>query len=200
MPKLTKRLIDATACPSEGQTFLRDDDLAGFALRLTPNRKTFILEKRIKGRVRRMTIGPYGPMTLAQARDEAKKRIGAIAGGGNPAQDRRDQREEPTFGDLLDRYQADHLPKKRPGTARSYTGIIALHLEPWRGRKLSEITSNHVALLHTKIGKHAPYQANRTIAVLRKMFSLAKKWGLHHGENPAAQQHGRPLRAVRART
>lgn len=185
MPKLTKRLIDATDCPTTGQVFLRDDDLRGLAVRLTPGCKTFVLEKRVRGRVRRIKLGRYGEQTLEQARDEAKKKIGEIAGGGNPAQDRRDQREEPTFGDLLDRYKTSHLPKRRPSTVRSYTGIIEQHLEAWRAYKLSDITSNAVALLHTKIGKTAPYQANRTIAVLRKMLALGVKWKLCKGENPA---------------
>jgi hypothetical protein len=59
--KLTKRVLDATPCPAERQVFLRDADLPGFAVRLTNGGKVFILEKRIHGRMRRMTIGPTAP-------------------------------------------------------------------------------------------------------------------------------------------
>jgi integrase len=34
-----------------------------------------------------------------------------------------------------------------------------------------------VAALHSKIGKHAPYEANRTLALISKMFELARRWG-----------------------
>jgi hypothetical protein len=34
--------------------------LRGFALRVTKGTKTFVLEQRVRGRVRRITIGPYG--------------------------------------------------------------------------------------------------------------------------------------------
>ena len=68
MPRLTKQLIDETPFPAAGQVFVRDTELAGFGLRVTQGRKSFILEKRIRGRMRRFTLGPYGPLILDQAR------------------------------------------------------------------------------------------------------------------------------------
>ena len=68
MPRLTKQLIDETPFPATGQVFVRDTELRGFALRVTQGRKAFILEKRIRGRMRRLTLGLYGPITLEQAR------------------------------------------------------------------------------------------------------------------------------------
>jgi hypothetical protein len=57
MPKLTKRLVDAVKHPASGQAFVRDNELRGFALRITPGSKTFVLEKEINGRVRRLSLG-----------------------------------------------------------------------------------------------------------------------------------------------
>ena len=68
MRRLTKQVIDETPFPSAGQVFVRDTELPGFALRVTQGRKSFVLEKRIRGRMRRFTIGPYGPLTVDQAR------------------------------------------------------------------------------------------------------------------------------------
>src|SRR4029077_14444759 len=39
--------------------------------------------------------------------------------------------------------------------------------------------------LHGELGRTAPYQANRALALLRKMFNLALGWGVFLGENPA---------------
>jgi len=58
MPRLTKQLIDETPFPAAGRMFVRDTELRGFALRVTQGRKSFILEKRIRGRMRRLTLGP----------------------------------------------------------------------------------------------------------------------------------------------
>ena len=60
--KLTKRLIDAVAPPENGgQIFLRDVALQGFGLRVTRGAKSFILERRIHGRMRRITLGSMAP-------------------------------------------------------------------------------------------------------------------------------------------
>jgi hypothetical protein len=69
--KLTKRVLDAAHCPETGQIFLRDADIPSFGVRLTKSGKTFILEKRIHGQMRRITIGAYGPLTLEQARERS---------------------------------------------------------------------------------------------------------------------------------
>ncbi len=185
MPRLTKQLIDETSFPATGQIFVRDTELKGFALRVTPGRKSFILEKRIRGRMRRLTLGPYGPLTLDQARKIAARDVGAIAQGADPAQLRQDRLHEPTFADLTTQYLERHAPRKRSG--RDDRAMLDTHLAVFRTRKLTDVTRNDVARLHAKVGETAPYRANRLVALLRKMFNLARDWGLSAGENPATR-------------
>src|SRR5687768_3836023 len=83
--RLTKRSIDAVPHPMISQVFVRDSELRGFALRVTSGSKSFVLEKQIHGRVRRMTLGQYGPLTVEQARKMALEKLAAIAGGLDPA-------------------------------------------------------------------------------------------------------------------
>ena len=48
MSKLTKQFIELEIqAPITGQRFYRDEDLPGFAIRVTRNSKSFILEKRV---------------------------------------------------------------------------------------------------------------------------------------------------------
>jgi integrase len=185
MPRLTKQLIDETPFPIAGQMFVRDTELRGFALRVTQGRKSFILEKRIRGRMRRLTLGPYGPLTLEQARKLAAAHIGAIAQGADPAQVRQDRLHEPTFGDLTAQYLERHAPRKRSG--RDDRAMLDTHLAVFRTRKLTDLNRNDVARLHAQVGETAPYRANRLVALLRKMFNLARDWGLYAGENPATR-------------
>ncbi|HZH48705.1 MAG TPA: site-specific integrase [Nitrospira sp.] len=185
MPRLTKQVIDETPFPSAGQVFVRDTELPGFALRVTKGRKSFVLDKRIRGRMRRLTIGPYGPLTVDQARKVAATHVGAITQGGDPAQVRQDRLHEPTFGDLTEQYLERHAPRKR--SARDDRGMLHTHLMDFRTRKLTDLSRNDVARLHAKIGATAPYRANRLVALLRKMFNLARDWGLYSGENPATR-------------
>jgi integrase len=62
------------------------------------------------------------------------------------------------------------------------------HILPaWAGLKAASIKRADVAALHSKIGKRTPYEANRTLALLSKIFELARRWGFVHEEhtNPA---------------
>ena len=185
MPRLTKQVIDEIPFPSAGQVFVRDVELPGFALRVTKGQNSFILEKRIRGRMRRLTLGPYGPLTVDQARKLAAMHVGAIAQGADPAQVRKDRLHEPTFGDLTAQYLERHAPRKR--SARDDRAMLTTHLAVFRTRKLTDLNRNDVARLHAQVGGTAPYRANRLVALLRKMFNLARDWGLYAGENPATR-------------
>lgn len=184
--KLTKRIIDSTLCPKEGQIFLRDREIPGFAIRLTKGVKTFILEKRINGRPRRVTIGLYGHLTLEQAREKAHEMTWLIIRGDDPAQEKINQRNEMTFGELKDRFLEDYVPRKRQGSAKDDKNRLNHHTKQWWGRKLSDITRADIARLHMEIGKDAPTEANRVISLIRRLFNLAQKWEVYKGENPAS--------------
>src|SRR5690606_21378895 len=61
------------------------------------------------------------------------------------------------------------------------------HLKPWAGRRLSSITFDDVDDLHKRIGKAHPYMANRVVALVQAMYSVARanREIRYRGENPA---------------
>lgn len=184
--KLTKKLVDTAKHPAQGQTFLRDEELRGFALRITPGSKTFILEKEMNGRVRRMSLGRYGPLTVEQARDLAKVKIGEIATGQDPADDRQVRRKSATFGELEHLYLERHAIHKK--SAGNDVSMFRLHLAAWRSRTLSSITRADVSTRHAEMGATgSTTHANRMVALVRCLFTLAQDWGLHPGPNPASR-------------
>jgi integrase len=180
MPKLSQSLIEHTPHPSHGQAFIRDTELPGFALRVTKGCKTFILEKRVQGRMRRLTLGRLGVLTVDAARERARSLLGDIERGRVPEQ----AHKKPTFGKLAELYIERHARHKK--SARNDQAVLRNHLSHWRPKRLADITAGEVALLHGRIGQTTPYQANRVVALLRKMFNLALGWGLFAGRNPAA--------------
>ncbi len=102
--KLTKTSVASLEPPLADQRIVRDSELRGFGVRITASgRKSFILEKRIKGRVRRITIGRDGELTVAQARTRAQQLLGQIALGEDPVAKRR--RELARGVSLTDAYQ-----------------------------------------------------------------------------------------------
>jgi hypothetical protein len=114
--KLTQRLVDSAQPAKSGQTFVRDSELRGLALRITESgAKSFIWEGRIRGRPRRITIGAYPAISVLLARKQAVKIRAAVAEGRDPSLEREAQRREPTFGDLCDAYCAMRIWSAMPG-------------------------------------------------------------------------------------
>src|SRR3990167_2776239 len=84
--KITKLVVDKILPPKDrDQVFYRDDQLKDFAVRVTASGvKSFVIEKIIGNKVKRITVGRFGELTVEQARKEAQKLMGKIAIGIDP--------------------------------------------------------------------------------------------------------------------
>ena len=177
---LTKRQIDGEKYTGDGvnRPVIWDDNPRGLGLRIYPTgRKVFVLSYRDSGNAKRLaTIGDYGVFTLEQAQDRAKTMLRTTEAGADALAVRRANKAAPSFGDLAKDYASEHAPTKKTGNEDLRR--IARHLGGWNTRKLAGITRADVQTLIRGIGKAAPYEGNRTLALLSKMFSLANDWGL----------------------
>ena len=186
MPKLTKRTIDALAADAKDY-FVWDTLIAGFGVRIMPSgAKTYQAQYRKGGRTRRISLGRHGTITVEQARLLAKEVLGDVAKGENPAEDIAQHRKAPTVAALCERFfQAHVMERCRPSTQGEYRRAIDMFINPALGSfKLVDLERKDVAELHHKF-RDKPYQANRTLGVLSKMFNLAEIWGLRpDGSNP----------------
>jgi len=186
MPKLTKRTIDATE-PQVVEFFIWDESIPGFGVRIMPSgRKSFVVQYRAGRRPRRMSLGPSTVLTCDQARTRAITIIAAVKNGEDPAADRAAKRNAATVSDLADRFDNEHIAVRlKASTAKEYRGNLRRFILPALGRlAVPEITRADVAKFHHDL-RHIPYQANRCLEVVSKMFVLAEMWGLRpDGSNP----------------
>lgn len=185
--KLTDAIVKALPAPAKGNRIHYDAELKGFGCRVTASgARSFILNYRTRnGRERRYTIGEFPAWRTAAARIEAAEWKRRIRNGEDPLAGLEADRSAPTVADLCERFMAEHLPKKRPSTQRDYCRQIENDILPaLKHLKVAGVTFSHVDALHLKVTKRAPYRANRTVALLSKMFSLAVKWGWR-ADNPA---------------
>jgi integrase len=188
--RLTKRVADGLT-PASKDAFLWDSDLPGFGLKVTPTgRKTYVLQYRLGGRsgtTKRLTLGQHGVVTAEGARAEARKLLGVIAHGVDPAAQRRsDTGSGITLADGLTRFFRDYVNvRRKPRTAAEYARTAKLHVLPLLGRKaLTSIKRSDISALHHEL-RGKPYQANRTIALLSKFFNWAEQNGLRpEASNP----------------
>jgi integrase len=174
--KLTKLIVDKTPAPLIGQLLLRDTELKGFGLRVTAGgAKSFILEKRIKGRVRRITIGRYPGITAEQARKEAQKLLGHIITGHDPMAERAQARIQgitlvKAFDDFL---QTRANLKER--TKYDYRRLMKVAFPDWQRKPLTLITKDLVAKRHGELGDNrGEAYANLAMRFLRAVLNFAR--------------------------
>jgi integrase len=185
--RLTDALVRSLPAPERGAKKYYDagpDRMRGFGVRVTASgARSFILNYTVFGIERTMTIGAYPAWKVATARREAERLRQEIDRGIDPLGEKRAAREAPTVNELADRYLAEHAKKKR--TEKGDRAMIRIHVRPRLGnRKVAAIGFGDVDRLHREISKSAPYQANRVLALLSKMFSLAIRWEMR-ADSPA---------------
>ena len=186
MPKLTKRVIDA-AESSSGRTLHLGRRLPGFGLRVLPSgRKGYIVQYRAGRRSRRISLGPSTVLTCEQARTRAISIIAAARNGDDPAAKRDADRQAVTVKELADRFDKEHIALRvKESTAKGYRRMLERVIVPALGRhRVTEVTRADVAKIHHDL-RHIPYDANRCLEIISKMFNLAEMWGLRpDGSNP----------------
>ena len=93
---------------------------------------------------------------------------------------------ELTVADLAERYLKEHAEVHcKPRTKEAYRWLVVKFVLPKLGKlAINEVEREHIAALHYQ-HRETPYQANRILEVVRKMFNLAEAWGLRKdGANP----------------
>jgi integrase len=185
--RITKRAVDAGR-PEAADSYLWDDALAGFGLKVTPaGAKSYLIQYRLggrKGRTRRVTVGRHGVLTPDQARARAKTLLGEVAAGRDPADARARTKGSLTFATAVKEFLGQHVDAKlKASTAGEYRRLIRLYLpKHLKSRPLVEIKHTDIARLHLSLSDKL-YQANRLVAVLSKFFTWADQHGL--GANSA---------------
>ena len=187
---ISRRAVDRLR-PAGADAIFWDRDLPGFGVRVYPSgRKVYVVQARAGGGgPRRATLGAHGELTPERARKRAASVIARIKAGGDPAAAPPDGGQ--TVADLAERYMKVHVAANcNAHTARIYRGSLDNHILPALGAMpLASVGRAEVAALHRRL-RATPRAANRALAILAKMFSLAEQWG-------AMPEGGNPCRAVR---
>src|SRR5215213_3805428 len=177
--KITKPAVDALS-PGE---VAWDGEIKGFGVRCQRRDRVYLVKYRAQGRQRWFTIGKHGsPWTPELARREAKRLLGLVADGKDPSHKQKKDRSAPTISALANRFLEEHsAAKSKDRTYTEYRRLMERIVKPELGRfKVDDVHSSDIERLHLKFWA-TPYQANRLVAVLSKMFN----WSGRRGErNP----------------
>lgn len=195
MPKATlttKKSVDDIPHPEKGQTVHWDTALTGFGVLVGARAKTFVLERRVNGKPRRITLGRVGRISLQKAKADAEQLIGEMTGGTDPVLRKRDQ----TAGGMTLRQawqlyqQALRKLNRSEATLADYRFKVDCHMADWLDLPLASITPQMCNERHTRIGgkkgELSPYMANGTMRVLRAIWRRTRRQHRELPEPPTA--------------
>lgn len=191
MPGITKRTVDALSANGSQPRFLWDDALAGFGIKALPTgTKRYLVKYRTSGGGRNapqrwLMLGTHGQLTPDQARNLAQQALAAVARGDDPQGLKFKQRLAPALRDAWGQFETEHLPQKKVSTRKEYISQWLELIEPRLGRvAVKDLARSDVDRFHKSM-RHAPYRANRTLALLSRLMTLAETWDWREqGTNP----------------
>ena len=115
-----------------------------------------------------------------EARIEARKILGKASIKEDMAEARSALRKQITIAELADRYLDEHVAhQNKPSTQAEVRRIVKHRIKPKLGKlKIHELTRARIKEWHHGM-RETPYEANRALAYLSKMMSLAANdWDL----------------------
>ena len=159
--------------PNPGERYERFEP-GGLGVRVGNRNKAFIFLYRYHGKARRMTLGRFPEMSLADAHVElanAKKLLSeGIDPGTKAVEQRRIERMAETVAALAELYVNLHArPKKR--SWRDDERMLENDVLPAIGHlKAKEVTRRDVVAMLDRITERAPITSNRVHSLVRRLF------------------------------
>lgn len=195
--KLTDRSLKALKAPESGRDDYWDKDTPGFGIRVSQSgRKTWVLMYRQGRRQRRLTLGAYPALGLADARQAAKDALQNVAHGGDPAEEKKRGRRAKTFGDLAELYLERHA-RPNKASVRYDERVIEVELKPAIGKlRAADVGRQDVLDILDRIkDRGAAIMANRTFEIMRRICNFGVERGILTASPCAGLKRPSPARS-----
>lgn len=178
--KLTAATVDKMQ-PTDRRQEIPDSLCTGLYLVLQPTgRKGWQVRYRHGGVHRRMTLGGYPILSLAEARQRARAALASAAEGRDPAAEvkaakaPKPEAGRDKFGNVVDLFMRRHASRNR--RADDVAAMLKREVLPkWADRDIHDITKRDVIdVLDAIVDRGSPVSANRLRAHLNTLFNWAK--------------------------
>jgi integrase len=169
--KINKQFVDELEFPNIGQKIYRDCEITGFCVRVTPNSKTYIVDKKYNNKLHRVVIGSSNNISAAGARKKAQIVLAQIYSGEFVSKSKNNDAFNPleiTVGAALDIYLNKNAFK--PKTVRQYNKYIDLYLQGWRERKIFDISKDELLNKFLDTSEVSPSSANGAISLIGTLW------------------------------
>jgi integrase len=128
---------------------------------------------RVGGKLRRMTLGSYPHMSVADAHEAWRKARDSVEAGTDPAKERDEVRPATDFASVFDEWLARDQAKNR--SRAGVRGTVAVHALPkWQHRLITEIGRRDVLdVIDAVVDQGKPIAARRLYSYLHRLFEWA---------------------------
>jgi len=170
--KLTKQLIESIPYREKGQALYHDTDLSGFGLIVGRQSKTFFVQRDVKFRTVRVTIGRYGVFTAEQARGEARELLLRMTKGENPNLTKK--------AELQQQVTVEHAFKHYLGGKKNLSDTIHYQakrcqedwFKDWLSTPLTQLTSTMALKRHRELGeRYGEATSNQALKMLGTVYN-----------------------------
>jgi integrase len=155
--------------------------------RYASGRAVYIVQTRMGGRCRTITIAPTSVVTEHRAATIARRVMAYVEVGHDPADERLRIRSAPMFQDFLDKYWQRTMPRWKKSSREMHASYRRLYLDgSFAGISIDEIGEEHVTRWFAALNNNTgPGAANRVLAILNAMLNKGEEWGYRvDGTNP----------------
>lgn len=133
----------------------------------------YIVQSRVNGATRRVSLGRHGLLTLEEARKMAKKELSAmLTGKDTNAEKKRKKVEALTLREIAQKYIETRRELKETSKAD-----IAKHLKTsfavWADRPINQITRENVAVRFRELSEKSAAQSNQAFRILRALMNYS---------------------------
>jgi integrase len=196
--KLTKDIVEAARFPESGDYTIRDTDIKGLGLRVSPGNKAWIVRRKMAGKSFRHTLGGFPDMALAEARREAQKALGLFAQGKHPMLEKRARQAETkkqwvdthfTVGKMWEQYEKqDPANRAKPFSANYLKDCKRLRekieKDPFWSLQFTELSKSDVYAAYARASKSSdPRATNGGKTTGNKFFRMLGSAAQFHIEN-----------------
>ncbi len=175
--KLTEAVVKGLLLPATGQKLVYDSALTGFGIRLSRTTKSFFAERRLNGKTKRITVGPYPHLSVEVARKLAHPILSDLVQGiDRKALQERAKLKAVTLEEAFKQFtQAKKSLAQR--TLDDYDDLLRRLVADWWGRPWVEVSPSMVLKRHGEIGQNnGRTTANHAMAAFGTVFRFAMKY------------------------
>lgn len=178
--KLTKTRVDGLPIPAAGQAFHWgwEDVPNGFGIRVTASgARSYILQKRINGKTKRITLGAHGDITCDQAKIKAAEELLLLDKGTTSIEEKkRVKTHSVTLREVAEKY---FTKKRKDGkqlkerTKQDVARHLKTSFADWQNSPIVDITRSLVTKRFNELSARSPAQANQAMRVLSGLINFA---------------------------